>query len=52
MTQTAKDLFIHRNTCSYRLEQIQNILSIDLSKPDTIFRLRAALMIKELQNLL
>lgn len=52
MTQAAKDLFIHRNTCSYRLEQIQSILSVDLSEPDTIFRLRAAMMIKELQELL
>lgn len=51
MTQTAKDLFIHRNTCSYRLEQIQHILSVDLSNPETIFRLRAALIIKELEEL-
>ncbi|MCD8037725.1 MAG: PucR family transcriptional regulator [Lachnospiraceae bacterium] len=52
MTQTAKDLFIHRNTCSYRLDQIQHILSMDLNNPDTIFRLKAALIISDLQELL
>lgn len=52
MSQTAKSLYIHRNTCAYRLEQIQNILSVDLSNPDVIFRIKAALMVRELLELI
>lgn len=52
MAQTAKDLFIHRNTCSYRLEQIRSLLLSDLNAPDTVLRLRLAFLIRDLQALL
>lgn len=48
MAQTAKTLFIHRNTCAYRLEQIHEILSINLSDADSFYRIQTALRIRRL----
>lgn len=47
-TQTAKALFIHRNTIQYRIEQIETILGVDLNNNDIIFQLRLAFYIKHL----
>lgn len=45
LMQTAKELFIHRNTLSYRIDRIQELCHIDLNNPDTCFYLRIAYMI-------
>lgn len=45
ISQTAEDLFIHRNTLMYRLERISAILNIDLEKPETRLALQLALHI-------
>lgn len=46
--QTAKALYIHRNTMIYRIGQIEELLDIDLSNPDTIYRLQTAFYVKKL----
>ena len=44
LTQTAKDLFIHRNTVRYRIDKIQQMLHVDLHHPETSLNLRIALL--------
>jgi Purine catabolism regulatory protein-like family. len=44
LTQTAKDLYIHRNTVRYRIEKIQQLLNADLSCPETSLSIRMALL--------
>lgn len=46
--QTAKALYIHRNTMIYRIGQIEELLGIDLADSDTIYRLQTAFYIKKL----
>lgn len=48
VSQSAKELFIHRNTMFYRIEQLQKLLGMDLHDSGNVFRLRLALYIKEL----
>ncbi|MDO5409210.1 MAG: helix-turn-helix domain-containing protein [Lachnospiraceae bacterium] len=37
--QTAEALYIHRNTLTYRLKKIQEIAELDLTRPDSRFRI-------------
>jgi len=45
LSQTAKVLFIHRNTLSYRLKQISDIAGLDLKTYDTTLAVQLALKI-------
>jgi sugar diacid utilization regulator len=44
---TAKELFVHVNTAAYRLQRIQTITGLDLSKTEDCLLARVALMILE-----
>jgi len=46
MSQTAKQLHIHRNTLTYRLERISEIARLDLNDPDARFSLNLALKLR------
>ncbi|MCB2293583.1 helix-turn-helix domain-containing protein [Clostridium algoriphilum] len=39
LLKTASELFIHRNTMSYRIKKIFNLVNIDLSCSETVFNL-------------
>ncbi|MEZ4731960.1 MAG: helix-turn-helix domain-containing protein [Caldilineaceae bacterium] len=45
-SQTASRLHIHRNTLTYRLEQISSITQLDLDDPDARFSLQFALKLR------
>ncbi len=45
-SQTASRLHIHRNTLTYRLEQISTITQLDLNDPDARFSLQFALKLR------
>lgn len=51
ISETAKRLYVHRNTVIYRLEKCEELLGTSLKDPDTTLRLRLALRIKTLLNL-
>lgn len=38
--QTASELFLHRNTLSYRLQKISNMTGLDFEKPDVQFAMQ------------
>jgi purine catabolism regulator len=46
LSQTAARLHIHRNTLTYRLEQITTITQLDLDDPDARFSLQLALKLR------
>lgn len=48
VSKSASELFIHRNTMFYRLEQIKKLLSIDFDNIDDLYRLYTALYIKQI----
>ncbi len=50
ITQTAKALFIHRNTLLYRLERVKKITGLDPKKFDDAIQLRIALKMKIYQE--
>ncbi len=43
--QTAKELFLHRNTLLGRLEKIERLLNISLEDPEVLFQLQTAIRI-------
>lgn len=45
--QTAKNMYIHRNTINYRLNKIKEISNLDLDNGDEIFRLTMSMKILE-----
>ncbi len=47
ISETAKTLFIHRNTVIYRLEKCQSILEMDIKHPDITIQLRFALRLRK-----
>ncbi|UOQ49918.1 PucR family transcriptional regulator [Gracilibacillus caseinilyticus] len=47
ISETAKRLFVHRNTVVYRLEKCEELLGRSLSDPDTSLQIRLALRIKK-----
>ncbi|WP_100397825.1 PucR family transcriptional regulator [Bacillus sp. FJAT-44742] len=51
ISETAKRLYIHRNTVIYRLEKCEELLGKSLKDPDTSLRLRLALRIQTSLNL-
>ncbi|PIK27271.1 PucR family transcriptional regulator [Bacillus pumilus] len=46
ISETAKRLYVHRNTVIYRLEKCEELLRISLKDPDATLRLRLALRIQ------
>jgi purine catabolism regulator len=46
IAETAKRLYVHRNTVVYRLEKCEDLLNITLKDPDETLRLRIALLIR------
>ncbi len=50
ITQTAKQLFIHRNTMFYRLKQIQELIHTDFDSKDDIYQLQTAFYIRDVLN--
>ncbi|MFB4211639.1 PucR family transcriptional regulator [Shouchella sp. JSM 1781072] len=46
ISETAKRLYVHRNTIIYRLEKIEELLGKNLKDPDTTLHLRLALRIQ------
>jgi DNA-binding PucR family transcriptional regulator len=47
ITQTAKELFIHRSTLLERLKHIEDLLQLDLKHPDVRLYLNMTLKIIE-----
>jgi purine catabolism regulator len=45
LSKTAEELFIHRNTLSYRMDRITEITGLDFSNPDTALAVQIALRI-------
>lgn len=50
ITKTAKQLFIHRNTMFYRLDQIRELIHVDFDSKDDIYKLQTAFYIKDILN--
>ncbi|MFT8392188.1 MAG: PucR family transcriptional regulator ligand-binding domain-containing protein [Sporolactobacillus sp.] len=48
ISETAKKLFVHRNTVIYRIEKCEQILGLDFKDSDVSFRLRFAFRIRPL----
>ncbi|HWR45663.1 PucR family transcriptional regulator [Sporomusa sp.] len=49
LTDSARELYIHRNTLTNRLERIQDITSLDFSNRELLFSLRLALRQRKLR---
>lgn len=47
ISETAKRLYVHRNTIIYRLEKIEELLGKSIKDPDTTLHLRLALRIQQ-----
>ena len=47
VSETARKLFVHRNTLVYRLEKIKKLTGLDLREFDDAITLKAALMVKK-----
>ena len=45
LTDTAKHLYLHRNSVAYRLQRCSDLLNCDLRDPETTLNLRIALLI-------
>ncbi|MFF2482517.1 PucR family transcriptional regulator [Paenibacillus sp. NPDC058071] len=50
LNETAKKLFIHRNTATYRIEKLSELLDVDLKKMNHLLRLKIAFMFRRLLN--
>ncbi len=48
LNETAKKLFIHRNTATYRIEKISELLEVDLKKMDDFMRLKIAFIFRRM----
>lgn len=44
ISDAAKDMYIHRNTCIYRIEKIKALLNTDLRNPNKLLELQLALL--------
>lgn len=48
ITRASKNLYIHRNTMMYRMEQMKSLTGADFSNPDDVFLLQLGFYIKKL----
>ncbi|MFD1954415.1 PucR family transcriptional regulator [Paenibacillus thailandensis] len=46
LNETAKKLFIHRNTATYRIEKLSELLDVDFKKMNDLLRLKIAFMFR------
>ena len=51
ITEVAKQMYIHRNTCIYRMEKIKAILQDDFSNPMKLLNYQVALWVMKFLNL-
>ena len=51
ITEVAKQIYIHRNTCIYRMEKIKAILQDDFSNPMKLLNYQVALWVMKFLNL-
>ena len=47
VSETARKLFVHRNTLVYRLEKIKKLTGLDLREFDNAITFKVALMVKK-----
>lgn len=50
LNSAAKELFIHRHTMRYRLEQIAELLKVDIDAPEVLLNLQIAFKILEMKG--
>ena len=50
LNSAAKELFIHRHTMRYRLEQIAEILVVDIDSPEVLLNLQIAFLIRDMRG--
>ncbi|KAA9005509.1 PucR family transcriptional regulator [Paenibacillus spiritus] len=50
INETAKKLFIHRNTATYRMEKLSEILEVDFKKTNDLLRLKLAFLFRRMQE--
>ncbi len=50
LNSAAKELFIHRHTMRYRLEQIAEILSVDIDAAEVLLNLQIAFLIRDMKG--
>lgn len=48
LNETAKKLYIHRNTATYRIEKLSEILGVDFKKMNDLLRLKIAFLFRKL----
>lgn len=50
LNSAAKELFIHRHTMRYRLEQIAELLNVDIDSQEVLLNLQIAFLIREMKG--
>ena len=50
MNETAKRLFVHRNTATYRIEKLSELLEIDLKKMNDLLRLKLVFLFRRMNG--
>lgn len=50
LNSAAKELFVHRHTMRYRLEQIAELLKVDIDSPEVLLNLQIAFQIREMKG--
>lgn len=48
LNETAKKLFIHRNTATYRIEKLSELLDVDLKRMNDLMRLKIAFLFRRM----
>lgn len=48
LNETAKRMFIHRNTATYRIEKLGELLNVDFKRIDVLLRLKMAFLFRRL----
>lgn len=50
LNSAAKELFVHRHTMRYRLEQIAELLNVDIDSPEVLLNLQIAFLIRDMKG--
>ncbi|MFC5702183.1 PucR family transcriptional regulator [Cohnella faecalis] len=50
LNETAKKLFIHRNTATYRIEKLSELLNVDFKSVDNLLRLKVVFLFRQMLN--
>lgn len=50
LNSAAKELFVHRHTMRYRLEQIADLLKVDIDKTEVLLNLQIAFQIRDMKG--